>query len=403
MLSPARLIRALGCFRCTKKKSFRDFMGMQKINELTLVAILTLNLIGVPAFGYGSQVKSSQTTGIDEFIAKRINVSEDKTVFTLFALLNVAGYDEENNKQGMHPIRIRMRARLSDMTPELLRERLRSFYQRHPLNIYVYGVVAKLTSGPPDFTFTKEWKDVENTQPFSQLKDLPELLREFHRVVPVDAIYQDVRGEYLSYINDYRKSIASEVAKVVSYCRVKSVNELTGGGEKKYAFIIPNLLQSYENNFSFALDAGFYSVDGPQKQPGEGYNPHEFVHSITNPMSYNPRYRKHQQRAQPLFDAARETPSIQKGYKAIETFFDECLVRAISLKYLDAGDARRAAALRGIMMQEYKSGYVLERFFYEQLEEYEKSKKTLREYYPQMLKRLDVEKELARWRQDGKP
>jgi hypothetical protein len=375
-------------------------MGM-KTGGLILVAILTINLIWVTALAQVSQAKSSsQTSGIDEFISKRINVSEDRTIFVLFALLNVAGYDEENNAQGMHPVRTRVRDRVSKATPEPLLERLRSFYRQHPSSIYAYGVVAKLTSGPPDFTFTREWKDVENTQPFSQLKDLPELLREFYGAVPVEAIYQDVRGEYLGYINDYRKSIAAEVSKVMSYCRVKSVNELTGGGETKYAFIIPNLLQSYENNFSFALDAGFYSVDGPQKQPGKGYNPHEFVHSVTNPMSYDPRYRRQRQRAQPLFDAAREIPAIQKGYKAIDSFFDECLVRAISLKYLDTGDATRAAALRGAMMQEYKSGYILERFFYEQLGEYEKTKKSLREYYPLMLKRLDVGKELARWRQE---
>jgi len=372
-----------------------------KTGGLMLTAILMINLIGIPSPAQVSRAKSSsQTSGIDEFISKRINVSEDKTIFVLFALLNVAGYDEENNAQGMHPVRIRVRDRISKATPDPLKERLRSFYRQHPSSIYAYGVVAKLTAGPPDFTFTREWKDVENTPPFSQLKDLPELLREFYRAVPVEAIYQDVRGEYLSYINDYRKSIAVEVSKVMSYSRVKSVNELAGGGETKYAFIIPNLLQSYENNFSFALDVGFYSIDGPQKQPGKGYNPHEFVHSITNPMSYDPRYRRQRQRAQPLLDAAREIPALRKGYKEVDSFFDECLVRAISLKYLDTGDATRAAALRDAMMQEYKSGYILERFFYEQLGEYEKTKKSLREYYPLMLKRLDVGKELARWRQE---
>jgi hypothetical protein len=377
---------------------------MQTISKLIIVTVFTVSVVvSAPVLGQRAQTKSSsQTSGIDDFIAKRINVTEDKTIFVLFALLNLAGYDAENNKQGMHPIRIKVRDRLSNITPEPLRTKLRDFYQQHPLSIHTYGVVAKLTSGPPDFTFTKEWKDIQNTPPYGQLKDLPELLREFYRAVPVDALYEDVRGEYLKYINDYRKSIASEVSKVMSYCRVKSVNELAGGGETKYAFIIPNFLQSYENNFSFALDVGFYSIDGPQKQPGAGYNPHEFVHSITNPMNYNRRYRKEQQRAQPLFDAAREIPAIQKGYKALDNFFDECLVRAISLKYLDTGDAKRAAALRNIMMEEYKSGYILERFFYEQLDEYEKSKKSLREYYPQMLRRLDVEKELARWRQEVK-
>lgn len=119
---------------------------MRKIGGLTLTTILTINIIGAAAFGRGSQVKSSsQATGVDEFIAKRINVSEDKTVFVLFALLNVAGYDEENNERGMHPVRVRVRERVSETIPGPLRERLRAFYQQHQLGVYAYGVVAKLT------------------------------------------------------------------------------------------------------------------------------------------------------------------------------------------------------------------------------------------------------------------
>ena len=163
---------------------------------------------------------------------------------------------------------------------------------------------------------------------------------------------------YLKYINDYRRAISGEILKTISYCRVKHVNELAGGGETKHATIIPNLLESYESATSFVLDAGFYSIDGPQKQPG--YNPHEFIHSITNPISYNPRYHAQQQRAQPLFDVVREIPAIRKNFKAIDGFFDECLVRAVSLKYLDTGEAKRAVRLRSAMMEEYKSGYILE-------------------------------------------
>lgn len=376
---------------------------MQKSVKLLLAFIFMTCFFGSSVAAQVTQTKSSsQLSNLDEFVANRINVSESKTIFTVFAMLNVAGYDEENSKDGMHPVRVRVRERLSKTTPRQIKERLREFYRAHPLQStnYTYAVVATLTSGAPNFSFTKEWKDIENTPPFGQLKDLPELLREFYRAVPIDALYEEVRPEYLSYINDYRKAINKEVAKVMSYCRVKDVKELKGGGETKYAFIVPNLLESYESATSFALDAGFYSIDGPQKRMG--YNPHEFVHSITNPLSYNARYRKQQQRAEPLFDAARRLPFIEKKYKTIEGFFDECLVRAISLKYLDTGDAKRAEILRSAMMDEYKSGYILERYFYEQLGEYEKSKKSLREYYPLMLKRLDVEKEINRWRQEIK-
>jgi len=53
-------------------------------------------------------------------------------------------------------------------------------------------------------------------------------------------------------------------------------------------------------------------------------------------------------------------------------------------------------------MQEYRSGYTLEPFFYEQLSGYEKSNEPLSEYYPTMLKQLHVKDELARWEQTTK-
>jgi hypothetical protein len=54
-------------------------------------------------------------------------------------------------------------------------------------------------------------------------------------------------------------------------------------------------------------------------------------------------------------------------------------------------------------MQEYRSGYRLEAFFYEQLGGYEKSNGPLSEYYPTMLKNLDMKYELARWEERGRP
>jgi hypothetical protein len=49
------------------------------------------------------------------------------------------------------------------------------------------------------------------------------------------------------------------------------------------------------------------------------------------------------------------------------------------------------------MMEEYRDGHVLERFFWEQLEAYERGGADIREYYPTMLSHLDPESELQRW------
>jgi hypothetical protein len=64
-------------------------------------------------------------------VERRIIVTENKTIFTLFCLLNLGGYDEENNPAGMHPVRRRVRQQLSQDVPPALTKRIRDFYGLH--------------------------------------------------------------------------------------------------------------------------------------------------------------------------------------------------------------------------------------------------------------------------------
>ena len=139
-----------------------------------------------------------------------------------------------------------------------------------------------------------------------------------------------------------------------------------------------------------------YSLQGPQSHPG--YNPHAFVHSITNPLSYDPKYRDQRQRAQAVLESARRILDVASDTENVEKYFDENLVRAISLKCLDNGDAARAERLHAHMLEEYRSGYIPEPLFYDQLSDYGKGGDSLRVYYPKMLGRLHPTQELERWK-----
>jgi hypothetical protein len=348
-----------------------------------------------------SPEEQSEALGLAALIGKRLSVSENRTVFTLFALLNVAGYDEENNSQGMHAVRKRVRERLARVTPSPLRQRLQAYYRQHSkaATNHSYTAVALATSGPPGFTPTQSFAEITAESPYRELKGLPGLLREFHANVPADSLYEDVRGEYQAYAGRYLTAVRDEVLKVMNYCRVSNSNELAGGGELKHAVVIPNLLDSHHCAFSLVLDDTFYSVEGPQTQLG--YNPHEFIHSTTNPMTYNSSYQDEQKRALPVFDAVKDLPDIRSTYGTLQSFLDECLVKAIELKYLDTGDAKRSERLRSAMMTSYRKGYILTRYFYEQLALYDQTYKPLREFYPEMLRRLDGGKELARWKHEN--
>jgi hypothetical protein len=224
------------------------------------------------------------------------------------------------------------------------------------------------------------------------------LLRELYAAAPIEKIYASVQPDYQTHIEAYRAAIVNEVSKVMAYCRTSTLGEVAGAKVQR-AIVIPNLLDSFDNAFGFVLSDTLNSVEGPHRIIG--FTPHEFVHGITSSISYNPQYQTLQDPARPIFELAKTLPGID-DVESLQDFLDENLVRAISLKYLDSETPARSQHHRELMMQEYASGYILERFFYDQLDDYEKSNLPLIAYYPTMLKRLDAKYELARWKQERK-
>src|SRR5262245_32025366 len=351
--------------------------------------------------GAAACVHRPPPTTFEEGVTKRITVTEDQTIFTLFCMLNAAGYDLENGET-MHPVRQQIRAELERRVPKALRARVRAYYDAHrsTADPWSYAVAAKATSGPRAFEPTSEWPSIRNEKPFSSLDDLHELLRDFHAGAGVGALYGPVRPAYQEYRRGYESAVRREVTAVLTYCRLRDVSQLAGAPsqERPNALVIPNLLDSYEHAFSFVLEGRFTSVEGPQLRIG--YNPHEFVHAVTNPAVYTQATRFLDVRLRSLIQEGVRTLGDER-LGSVEAYVDENLVRAVSLRYLAADKPERLLALSQEMMEEYRSGYILERFFWEQLSLYEKATDVdLRGYYPRMLARLDPDLELHRWSAD---
>jgi hypothetical protein len=94
---------------------------------------------------------SQREAGLEKSVEHRVEVAENKTIFAVFCLLNLGGYDAENNPDGMHPVRVRVREQLANKVRPELAKRIRDFYRRHTsAEPYHYSVVAMSTGGPPD-------------------------------------------------------------------------------------------------------------------------------------------------------------------------------------------------------------------------------------------------------------
>ena len=195
-------------------------------------------MIALSAVGQLSQDKGD----LEKSVARRVEVTENKTIFTTFCLLNLGGYDEENSPDGMHPVRVRVREQLLRTVRPELAKRIRDFYRQHSgAQPSDYSVVAISTGGPPDFKFTAEWPDVSKQTSFAALVDLPVLLRELYASTPIEEIYASVRPDYSKYIDQYRAAVLAQVVKVMAYCRTSALSAAGGGTPR--AVVIPNLLE----------------------------------------------------------------------------------------------------------------------------------------------------------------
>lgn len=150
---------------------------MTRIVRLSLV-VVTSSILAA-SLAHGDATLQAEVEG-------RITVTENKTIFTLFCLLNLGGYDEENDPTGMHPVRVRARQQLASEVPPSVAKRIRDYYRQHKeSSTYQYSVVAMSTSGPPDFRFTAEWQETKKDASFGSLEDLPICCASFMRRLPL--------------------------------------------------------------------------------------------------------------------------------------------------------------------------------------------------------------------------
>lgn len=333
---------------------------------------------------------------LDAQIAQRVGVRESPTVFAVFAMLNAAGYDEET-RPTMHPVRRSVRGALPRILSDTVFLRVERYYRAHPTSgPAAYAAVTMLTNGPPDFTPASESAaELRTHAEYRALADLPALLRTFARGLPLDSLYRTHQLAFRAVIADYTAEIRREVTAALRYARVRDVGELTGTGEFAHVVVIPSLLVAYDRAFSFVIGDTFYSIQGPQTVPG--FNPHEFIHAIVNPVSLDTvHFGAAHKKAMAAYLAVRDTTA--RKISSLTQYVEESLVRAVVLRYGVANDPARDSASVAAAASDARKGLVLVPYFCEQLKLFEQQADPLRVYYPKLFEQLDAQRELTRWR-----
>lgn len=243
----------------------------------------------------------------------------EKEIFYLFSFLNSAGYDEENNPRGMHPLRKSIRRRL-----------------KNTLKINHYSSLKYLLSKKHQgqFVMWLLWKKYGARESFNAfLKQDLAFFRKFGRLFQrfVDAeeknlLWSEAKKIYSKDKKNRYKKIVKELNSLMKVLNVDfsilNLNKIN---------IIPNFLDAYNRGYGPKIGKTAFIIYGPLKNGNFGLIRHEFLHSVVNPLIVNNNIFV--KKTEKFLKCRSISTRFKKiGYSNWPVIIEEHLVRAIDIK-----------------------------------------------------------------------
>lgn len=305
-------------------------------------------------------------------------------LFTVMAALNAAGFDAEVASPNNHPLRDAVRAELARRNiPSLAK--IREFIQQHRRKTDVeeltqYISFALASAGPPDFGF--RLRDVEVPPQAAALRELAPLLAAFYKEAGIEDLWNASQPAIDSYVARYHEPVTQVVLDVNSYLRNVSEERSMGRRFQIYLELLapPNQVQTR----SYGHD--YFVVVTPSAEIKTDEIRYAYLFYLLDPLAT--RSAEVLNRKRGLIDHAQRATTLSGAYK--EDFL--LLTTASLVKAVEARLLRKPEMVDAAL----KQGYILAPYFWEQLPAYEKQEQSMRFYYPEMVKAIDLRKEEAR-------
>jgi hypothetical protein len=192
--------------------------------------ILIISLFLIPSLGLAEIGNYS----IEE-IQEKFSFVNDSNLFTIMAFINYTGYNDENNKEGMHPVRQQVREELEAMNLNLANDNYYSDY-----NMFAYGYLFYLLpyiGSPPIF----------NTVNYSSMPNITDRLTEFYQEANIEYLYEKFNPEYQTVIEEYENESYPIIQYIINYFNIDWDNS-------KPFFGCINLLDSYWRGYALLFD-----------------------------------------------------------------------------------------------------------------------------------------------------
>ncbi len=364
-------------------------------------------------------------------------IAVDRRVIVTMTALNLAGYDYESGHRQLSALRQQIREDLKNTNPDLVR-RLRDYFQAHRKGATDAAAVAPYLSlalsltEPPAFTIDVPAERLP--EDVREITDFALLLEEFYRVTGFSKLMPKYVTAYVNVAQTYGAVAGVALGSVLSYLHTEPVLELpplyiprrTSGppvkapekkGEKKDAqkespldipnrirqfVILPDLLNATgAANLRVVRDTYFLLL-GPTTEPNVEAMRRAFLTFVIDPLTERQIKEVAAIRGplKKLMESRGDRLNQEYADRSAYYLITDSLVRATDARMDALGYATRRKSSEDEAIYELSLGYdrgaVLVYHFYDQVKAFEAVGVNVRDYFAELLKNIDFDRESKR-------
>ena len=316
-----------------------------------------------------------------------VTVDGSEAMFATMCALYASGYEGDVNADHWSTYRAQMRERLKGQKGPAV-DAIREFYQRHNLkdtgtmlSRYVwFGLVA----GPAP-RFEPVLRRDELPPEVIELEGFSDLLSNYYLEQNIRQLWRQVQPVYNRDIEDLHESISQIVLVSSTYLReLSNVND-----PRTFTIIVEPLVGRITNVRNYA-DHYAIILSGGEDLPTDVVR-HAYLHFLLDPLPL--MYSHVVVVKRPLYELAAKAPRLPENlHEDYFSWFSECMVRAVELKLKKLSPGEKEAVLVG----DDEAGYVMVRTLYNALAGYEKSEPSMKNYFPDLVRGIDLKAEETR-------
>lgn len=304
-----------------------------------------------------------------------------EALFTVLAAANAAGYNAglATSPKLRQQVRDRVEAALAPVTGEL-----REWYRSHPepdktQDLSRFLSLGLSIKGAPEFDWST--RQVEVPPDALALDEFRKMLPRFYNEAKIAQLWKESQRAVDAVLEKYQEPIAKAVLESNSYLRQSTTGSLGRNFQIFVDFLgAPNQVQtrSFGDNYFVVLT--------PAAQPPVFAIRHAYYRYAIDPLAI--KYGMDLKEKASLMDIAERAPTLRGQYRTdFGLLATECLIKAIE---------SRQSTDPSMVTEAVREGYILTPFFSEQLALYEKQQQSMKLFFPEMVKALNVRHESKR-------